>query len=57
MASVQQQTIYEQILSGKRVVATTARALPALRVWLWRNGFSYKKNCHGDVVNLMITEK
>lgn len=49
--------IYEQVRNGKRVVSVTARDLPAVRMWLWYNGYTYKSNRIGDTYNLMINKK
>lgn len=48
---------YEQIEQGKRVVSCDARELGALKVWLWRHGYSWKTNVNGKVANVLIEQK
>ena len=57
MAKANLISLYEQIQNGKRVVSVTTRDLPAVRLWLWYNGYKYKSNRMGDTYNLMIEEK
>ena len=57
MAKANLISLYEQIQKGKRVVSVTTRDLPAVRMWLWYNGYKYKSNRMGDTYNLMIEKK
>ena len=52
-----QQSLYEQIADGKRLVSVPAARLAALKIWLWRNGYTWKTNTNGQVCNVLINEK
>lgn len=57
MAKARNIVVYEQIAAGKRLVSVPTSDLTALRVWLWRNGYSSKTNILGEVANVLITKK
>ena len=57
MASIRMLEIYKSIEEGKRVVVVTARELPALRIWLWRKGYSMKTNCMDEICNVQVEKK
>lgn len=57
MANSKQQNIYEQIAQGKRLVSVPAARLGALKVWLWRNGYTWKTNSNGRSCDVMIDTK
>ena len=49
--------LYDTIRAGKRVATIAACDLPAVKVWLWSNGYKYKANRMGDHIEIMIDEK
>lgn len=57
MATAKQQRLYEDIKKGKRVAQVLPAALPALRVWLWRNGYAHT-TCkqQGKTIQVIITQ-
>lgn len=57
MANVRRQTIYESVKRGKRVVVIDSRDLLPVRVWLWKNGYTYKANRNGEFLELMIDKR
>lgn len=57
MASIKRLKVYAEIEAGKRMVSISCADLPALRMWLWRNGYSFKTNVNGRVCNVLIEKK
>lgn len=57
MASLRMQRLYERIERGQRVASVPPADMPALRMWLWRHGYTLKTNCDGGVCDVLIDEK
>lgn len=57
MASIKRLKMYAEIEAGKRLVSVPAADLRAVKIWLWRNGYSWKTNKNGKVVNILIEER
>lgn len=57
MASLKRLKIYQQVEAGKRVVNVPLADLPAVQVWLNRNGYSFKTNRGDSRADLLIEKR
>lgn len=57
MASLKRLKIYQQVEAGKRVVNVPLADLPAVQVWLNRNGYSFKTNRGDSRADLFIEKR
>ena len=49
--------IFDKIRKGARVVVVPSANAQAVKQWLWRNGYGWKTNRHGKVVEILIDER
>lgn len=57
MKKSERQMIYERIMNGLRVVTIPSADLNPVKAWLCYNGYSYKANRFGSMVELIIEKR